>query len=114
AAGVTLYQALTGHYPYGEIEAFQRPHFKQPTAASRYRPDLPVWVDQQLLHAICADPDERFETAEQWLLEIEHGERQSLAIRPRPLLEREPLAVWRTVALIALALNVVLFIAVLR
>ncbi|OEO25467.1 protein kinase [Pseudomonas sp. J237] len=114
AAGVTLYQALTGHYPYGEIEAFQRPHFKQPTSASRYRPDLPVWVDQQLLHAICADPDERFETAEQWLLELEHGERQSLAIRPRPLLEREPLAVWRTVALIALALNVVLFIALLR
>lgn len=42
--GVTLYYLLTGHYPYGEIEAFQRPRFNQPVSASRYRPDLPDWL----------------------------------------------------------------------
>ncbi|OYT94541.1 MAG: protein kinase, partial [Pseudomonas sp. PGPPP3] len=48
AAGVSLYYLLTGHYPYGEIEAFQHPRFGQPTAASRYRPDLPNWLDDCL------------------------------------------------------------------
>lgn len=114
AAGVTLYQLLTGHYPYGEIEAFQRPHFKQPTAASRYRPDVPAWLNELLMQSVCADPEARFETAEQWLLGLEQGERQSLGLRPRPLLEREPLKVWRTVALMALSLNVFLVIMLLR
>ena len=42
ATGVTLYYALTRHYPYGEVEPFQRPRFGEPVAPSRYRPDLPA------------------------------------------------------------------------
>jgi hypothetical protein len=41
---------------------------------------------------------------------LEQGERRSLSVRPRPLLEREPLKVWRTMALIALLGNLVLLI----
>ena len=46
STGVTLYYLLTRHYPYGEIEAFQRPHFSIPIAPSRYRPDLAIMVRQ--------------------------------------------------------------------
>jgi serine/threonine protein phosphatase PrpC len=108
AAGVSLYLLLTGHYPYGEIEAFQHPRFGKPVPASRYRPDLPAWLDEQLLCAVSADPAQRYETAEQWLLALERGERQSLTLRPRPLLEREPLKVWRTLALLSLLGNLAL------
>ncbi|MBM7062073.1 bifunctional protein-serine/threonine kinase/phosphatase [Pseudomonas sp. UL073] len=114
AAGVTLYHLLTGHYPHGEIEAFQHPRFGQPTPASRYRPDLPSWLDDCLKRAVAADPAERFETAEEWLLRLEQGERQALAQRPRPLLEREPLKVWRGVALASLLLNLVLVLCLLH
>lgn len=114
AAGVTLYYLLTGHYPYGEVEAFQRPRFGQPTPASRYRPDLPAWLDEILLRAVVANPAQRFETAEEWLLALESGERQSLNNRPRPLLEREPLLVWRTLALLSLLLNLLLAILLLK
>ncbi|MBD9483975.1 bifunctional protein-serine/threonine kinase/phosphatase [Pseudomonas sp. PDM14] len=114
AAGVTLYHLLTGHYPYGEIEAFQHPRFGKPTAPSRYRPDLPAWLDDCLLRAVASNPAERFETAEEWLLSLEQGERQALSVRPRPLLDREPLLVWRGVALGSLLLNLVLLIALLR
>ncbi|MCR4511420.1 bifunctional protein-serine/threonine kinase/phosphatase [Pseudomonas sp. 32.2.56] len=114
SAGVTLYQLLTGHYPYGEIEAFQHPRFGQPTAASRYRPDLPGWLDDNLARALNADPQHRYETAEEWLHNLEQGERQAISSRPRPLLEREPLRVWRGLALFSLVLNLVLLISLMH
>ncbi|MBU2155577.1 MAG: bifunctional protein-serine/threonine kinase/phosphatase [Gammaproteobacteria bacterium] len=114
SAGVALYFLLTGHYPYGEIEAFQHPRFGQPTPASRYRPDLPSWVDDSLNRALSAEPKQRYETAEEWLLTLEQAERKSPSSRPRPLLEREPLLVWRGVALFSLLLNLALLIGLLR
>jgi serine/threonine protein kinase len=114
AVGVTLYYLLTGHYPHGEIEAFQHPRFGTPTAASRYRPDLPVWLDECLKRAVAANPAERFETAEEWLLVIERGEREAISSRPRPLLEREPLKVWRGLALFSLLLNLLLLVLLMR
>ena len=114
SVGVTLYVLLTGHFPYGEIEAFQRPRFGVPVNASRYRPDLPEWLMQTLERAVAADPAQRFETAEEWLLLMEQGERRSLSVRPKPLLEREPLKVWRTLALMSLVANLVLLVVALH
>ncbi|NMY27174.1 bifunctional protein-serine/threonine kinase/phosphatase [Pseudomonas sp. WS 5021] len=108
SAGVSLYYLLTGHYPYGEIEAFQRPRFNTPVNASRYRPDLPDWLQQSLERSVAAQADQRYETAEQWLLVLEQADRRELSLRPRPLLEREPLKVWQTLALVSLLINLLL------
>ncbi len=106
AAGVTLYWLLTGRFPYGEVEAFQRPQFGAPTLPSRYRPDLPGWLESVLLKAIDKDPARRFETAEELLLALEHGEARPLSVRRHtPWAERAPLRVWRGVALGSLGLN---------
>ncbi|MBP1125586.1 MULTISPECIES: bifunctional protein-serine/threonine kinase/phosphatase [Pseudomonas] len=114
SVGITLYYLLTGHYPYGEIEAFQRPRFHQPISASRYRPDLPDWLPLSLERAVAAQPAQRYETAEEWLLVLEQADRRELSVRPRPLLEREPLKVWRTLALLSLLLNLVLLYGLLH
>lgn len=114
AVGVTLYHLLTGHYPYGEVEAFQRPRFTAPVNPGRYRPDLPEWLQRNLEQALASDPALRFETAEQWLLLLERGDRQALPDRPRPLLEREPLKVWRCLALLSLLFNLILLFALLK
>lgn len=105
--GVSLYYLLTGHYPYGEIEAFQRPRFGSPVPASRYRPDLPDWLEHSLDKALASDPTQRYETAEEWLLALQQAEHLPPP-RPRPLLEREPVKVWRALALGSLLLNLVL------
>ncbi|MEE5039313.1 bifunctional protein-serine/threonine kinase/phosphatase [Pseudomonas alliivorans] len=107
AVGITLYYLLTGHYPHGEIEAFQHRRFGTPIPASRYRPDLPLWLSQSLDKAVQANPAQRYETAEQWQLELEQAEQRPVVTRPRPLLEREPLMVWRTLALVSLLINLV-------
>jgi serine/threonine protein phosphatase PrpC len=114
AVGVTLYYLLTGHYPYGEIEAFQQRRFGTPVPASRYRPDLPDGLEHNLMQGLAADPEQRFETAEQWLLQLEQAEHQPLAPRRQPLLEREPLKVWRTMALVSLLFNLILLVWLLK
>ncbi|WP_323824350.1 protein kinase, partial [Pseudomonas aeruginosa] len=64
AAGVTLYLMLTRQYPYSEIEAFQRPRFGEPAPPTRYRPDVPQWLENVLFKAVARNPADRFETAE--------------------------------------------------
>ncbi len=109
AAGVTLYLILTRHYPHGEIEAFQRPRFGAAAPASRYRPDLPLWLENVLHKALACDPCERFETAEEFLLALERGASRPLAApAPAPLARRNPGAVWRAVALLSLLANLFL------
>lgn len=109
ATGVTLYYLLSGHYPYGEIEPFQRPRFGDPVPVSQYRHDVPLWLDDMLLKACARDPQQRFETAEEFLLALERGENHGLKVRRQtPLLERDPVGVWRSVALMAIVLNILL------
>ena len=62
---------------------------------------------------MAVNPAQRFETAEQWLLQLERGERETIS-RPRPLLEREPLRVWRGLALLSLLANLLLLMVLLH
>ncbi len=106
AAGVTLYHLLSKQYPYGEVEPFQKPKFGDPTPVTRYRHDVPLWLDDLLLKACARDAKDRFETAEEMLLALERGETHGLIVRRQtPLAERNPVALWSTVAVISLLLN---------
>jgi protein phosphatase len=109
ATGVTLYHLLTRKYPYGEVEPFQHPRFGEPVPPSRYRPDLPGWLENVLLKAVARAPGERFETADELLLALERGDSLGPgAPRPRPLAERNPVALWQALAAISLILNLLL------
>lgn len=109
AAGVTLYHLLTRHYPYGEIEPFQTPRFGDPIPPSRYRPDIPDWLEQLLLKCVARDPAVRIETADELLCVLEKGEIDSVQIRTRsPLSERNPAKLWMLIALASITLNAML------
>ncbi|WP_373072823.1 protein phosphatase 2C domain-containing protein [Sulfurimonas sp.] len=58
--GVTLYYALTGKYPYGEIEPFQSPIFKNAKKPSFYNKNIPDWLDSVILRAISIDKEQRY------------------------------------------------------
>ena len=109
ATGVTLYFMLTRHYPYGEIEPFQRPRFGDPVLPSRYRPEIPLWLENVLLRAVARDPADRFETAEEFLLALERGASNPAAHRsPTPLVKRDPVTLWRAAATISIVVNLLL------
>ena len=114
AAGVTLYHVLTRKYPYGEIEPFQHPRFGEPVRPTRYRPDVPYWLETLLLRAVARDRTLRFETAEELLLALERAGAQPLAALPRtPLLQRDRITRWQSVALVLLIINLLLLYCLL-
>ena len=109
AAGVTLYHLLTRKYPYGEVEPFQHPRFGEPVPPSRYRPDMPAWLENVILKACARLPEQRFETAEEFLLALQRGEAARLSRRRSvPALERDPLRFWQAVAFISIMFNLLL------
>jgi len=109
AAGVTLYHLLTRRYPYGEIEPFQHPRFGEPVPPTRYRPDIPRWLENIVLKAVARSAEARFETAEEMLLALEHGELKPILAPPRtPLIARARLVKWQWIAIFSLVLNLLL------
>lgn len=108
AAGVTLYYLLTRKYPYGEIEPFQTPRFGEPVKPTRYRPEIPSWLENVLLKAVARDPARRFETAEEMLLAIERGELRPIAVQRTPLIARARLLKWQWIAMISILVNLLL------
>ena len=116
AIGVTIYHMLTRKYPYGEIEPFQRPKFVEPVPPTRYRPDIPPWLENIILKAVARDPERRFETADELLLAIERGAARPLAApSPTPLAERDPATFWRVIAVVSLVTNILLlYLLVIR
>ncbi|WP_428425075.1 protein kinase domain-containing protein [Methylibium sp.] len=112
ALGVTLYRWLTGRLPYGEIEPFQIARYRRdPVAPSRLRPELPIWLDHVVLKAVARGRQQRFETAEEFVLALERGASRPLGAPPAtPLVTRDPSALWKIACAISLLFNVLLVI----
>ncbi|WP_156680805.1 bifunctional protein-serine/threonine kinase/phosphatase [Sphingomonas profundi] len=110
ALGVTLYRLFTGRYPYGEVEAFSRPRFGEPAPPSRFRPDLPAWLDAAILRAVARVPKDRFGDVDELIHGLEQGSTRAAPVRrAAPLIERHPVRFWQGVALtLAIALLVTL------
>jgi serine/threonine protein kinase len=114
AAGVTLYYLLTRKYPYGEIEPFQTPKFGEATRPTRWRPEIPGWLENILLKAVAKEVKDRFETAEEFLLALERGARRPVsAPRRQALIERNPVVFWKVIAAVSLLVNLGLMLKLL-
>lgn len=111
ALGVTLYQALTGRLPFGELEPWQDARKRRaPVAVSRLNPQVPIWLDRLVMRAIARESKERFETADEWLLELERGAAREPAVLPRSrtLGQRDPLLLWQIGLGVSLLFNLLL------
>jgi serine/threonine protein phosphatase PrpC len=110
ALGVTMYQLLTGHLPYGEIEPYQKGAFRRdPKPPSRMRPNVPIWLDHCVLKAVARDKKVRFETAEELMLALQRGASRPLtAPAASSLVVRDPSAVWKLVAVVSVVVNLLL------
>ena len=113
AAAVTLYLALTGRYPYGEIEPFQRPHFGEPVPARRWRSEVPAWLDELLLKALARDPAQRFASAKQWRQALEQGgiqRRDEPSEGPKGI--HSELKSWQWIGVVSLFINLLLLVLI--
>jgi serine/threonine protein phosphatase PrpC len=112
ALGVSLYQLLTGKLPYGEVLPYQAGrYYRDPTPPSRHNPEVPIWLDHVVLKAVARDKRQRFETAEELLLAIERGASRSLtALAATPLIQRDPVALWKIGLALSVLLNLLLMV----
>lgn len=105
AIGVTLYQALTGKLPYGEIERFQTPTFSTPKRVTKYNPNIPPWLEAVISRAIAIDPARRYQHYSELSFDLHHPAKvQPFFDKNAPLIERNPLAFYKTGFFILLAL----------
>jgi len=108
AIGVTLYEALTGKFPYGEIEPFQNPSFdKTPKRPSKHNPKIPSWLESVIMRAIEVDPAKRYSHYSQMLYELSNPEKvQPHFQSSASFVERNPLTACRIVLGISILLNI--------
>lgn len=109
--GVTLYLALTGKYPYGEIEPFQSPSFKEPKKPSTYNKNIPDWLDSVILRSIAIDKQHRYSHYSEMSYELKYPQHvKPFFPKNASLIERSPLAFYKGGFIIMTIINFLLLI----
>jgi len=76
AIGVTLYEAMTQKFPFGEIEAFQTPSFeKNVKEPSKINAVIPTWLDSVLLRALESNTEKRYNNYSEMQYEISNPDK---------------------------------------
>ncbi|BAF70540.1 bifunctional protein-serine/threonine kinase/phosphatase [Nitratiruptor sp. SB155-2] len=115
AIGVTLYLALTKHYPYGEIEPFQKPTFKKPKAVTYFNKKVPGWLESVILRAIERDENRRYKHYSEMMYELENPKKVKPYFDPSAsLIEREPVKVYKAAFIISFLFNCILLFLLLK
>lgn len=113
--GVTLYKALTQHYPYGEIEPFANPLFKDAKKPSAYNKNIPAWLESVILRSIAIEPERRYTHYSEMLYELRTPQNVKPYFRTNSsLIERSPLLFYRTAFTIMFLINIVLVVLLLK
>lgn len=113
--GVTLYIALTGKYPYGEIEPFQNPTFKEAKLPSFYNKNIPAWLDSVILRSIAIDKSQRYSHYSEMNYELSNPTKvKPYFVKNAPLIERSPLLFYKGAFMIMTALNFTLIYFLLK
>lgn len=109
--GTTLYWALTGKLPYGEIEPFQSPTFKSPKRPAALNSNIPLWLDSVIMHAIAINPNERYRHYSEFFYELKSPEKvKPFFSKETSLIERAPLTFYKIGFFVMLMLEVLTFV----
>ena len=108
--GVIAYEILTGKLPYGETSAERASKKKfNYVSARQYNLTVPDWMDACLQKAVHPNPERRYELLSEFLSDFSKPN-QALLDRSnsQPLIERNPIAFWRGIAIAQLVVIVFL------
>jgi serine/threonine protein phosphatase PrpC len=113
--GVISYELLTGALPYGRGFSGPRDVSRlEYISATTLNDAVPPWVDAALAKAVHKNPAQRTEALSELVEDLRRPNAEYLNIRKRPLLERNPTAVWRAIAIALFVLNLFLLYRVSR
>jgi len=113
--GVTLYEALTQKFPYGEIEPFQQPTFKTPQPPNRFNRNIPQWLNSVILRAIEKESDFRYKNYSEMLFEVSNPQKvKPYFDKQASLIKRKPVLFYRTLFTISFIINMILLVLLFR
>ena len=108
--GVIAYEMLTGGLPYGEGMNQRKLNRLDYTPATRFNPEIAPWVDGALKKAVDPEPARRYTKLSEFVYDLSHPNPALVSTAPKPLLERNPVAFWKGVAVILLLVNIALIV----
>lgn len=108
AIGVTLYEALTQKFPFGEIEPFQNPNFdKSIKSPSKINPKIPFWLESVILRALDTNTDKRYRNYSEMQYEVTNPEKvKPYFDKNKSFIERHELMVYKVGFISMFILNV--------
>lgn len=109
AIGVTVYEALTQKFPFGEIEPFQNPSFdKNPKHPTKLNAKIPNWLESIILRAIETNTDKRYHNYSEMLFEISHPEKvKPYFDKNLSFIERNEKMVYKVGFIVMFVLNII-------
>jgi len=111
AIGVTLYEALTGKFPYGEVEPFQTPTFKRSKSPKKYNNNIPLWLEAIILRAISIDEETRYKNYSNMTYELDNSDKVKPFFNTKAsLIEKDPMMVYKVGFYLMLFINATLFV----
>ena len=110
--GVISYEMLTGKLPFGDM--FDHPVDQRKIAnleyypSYHYNPMIPIWLDKALEKATNPDPKLRYDLLSEYIHDISSPNERFMSDNPAPLIERNPVAVWKGLSVLLVITNVIL------
>ena len=110
--GCIIYEMITKKLPYGT--ALSRSSDQASVKRLKYTPisnhvsDIPHWVDKTIRNAVQLKPEHRYEKLSELETDLRKPNLMYLKEESLPLMERNPIAFWRSASLILLITNLVM------
>jgi serine/threonine protein phosphatase PrpC len=108
--GVITYEMLTGKLPFGEKygeKALSKLHY---IPILEIDTDIPLWIDGAIRKIVNKKPSNRYEEISEFIHDLSHPNKLFTTAVHTPLVERNPLAFWKAVALLSLFTNAALLL----
>jgi len=104
--GVITYEMITGVLPFGEKygeKALSKLHY---ISMLDIDSDIPLWVDGAIRKIVKRKPTNRYEEISEFIHDLSYPNKEFTEAAHTPLIERNPLAFWKSLAILSLLANI--------
>jgi protein phosphatase len=119
SVAVIGYEMLTGHLPYKStnnqnLQAARHTKWEY-RSISRYRSDIPIWVDLAFKKASHHLPGKRYPALSEFVTDLyTPNKKLQKEFKERPLMQRNPALFWKAMALLSFGVAILEFLLLMR
>ncbi|MDF1882254.1 bifunctional protein-serine/threonine kinase/phosphatase [Sulfurimonas sp. MAG313] len=110
--GVITYEMLSGDFPYGANIARSTTKASQKKLKYKSLEDkdlsIPIWVDEALKKALEIHPYKRYQELSEFVYDLSHPNADFVNRTRAPLVEREPVLVWKGISFVLFCIILIL------